>query len=59
MTLILHRKQTGTAKLFAYQLNDQLCDEYPDRDISLQQWSDVKPEEMLKPGKALHVFLTR
>lgn len=45
--------------MFAYQLNEQLCDEYPDRDITLKEWSESKPEEMLEPKKALHVFLTR
>ncbi len=55
----MYRQQTGTAKLFAHQLNDELASEYPDREVSISEWKDAAPEEMLEPKKALHVFLTR
>jgi len=55
---ILYASQTGTAKLFAYQLNEELTDEYPERKISLSEFREVKPDQMLEPNKALHIFLT-
>lgn len=59
LSILVYRQQTGTAKLFAHQLNDELASEYPDREVSISEWKDATPEEMLEPKKALHVFLTR
>mmetsp|Transcript_22693 Transcript_22693/g.46671 ORF Transcript_22693/g.46671 Transcript_22693/m.46671 type:complete len:733 (-) Transcript_22693:126-2324(-) len=56
---ILYASQTGTAKLFAYQLSDQLSEIYQDREISIEGWHETEsPDQLLQPGKALHVFLT-
>eukprot|EP00804_Cyclotella_cryptica_P019785 CCRYP_009675-RA/>CCRYP_009675-RA protein AED:0.30 eAED:0.30 QI:244/1/1/1/1/1/6/966/690 len=55
---ILYASQTGTAKLFAHLLNEELASKYPDRELSISEWKDAAPEELLEPKKALHVFLT-
>jgi NADPH-ferrihemoprotein reductase len=55
---ILYASQTGTAKLFAHQLSEELSDRYPDRDISIEGWHETNnPEELLTTGP-LHVFMT-
>jgi sulfite reductase alpha subunit-like flavoprotein len=55
---ILYASQTGTAKLFAYQLSEELSDHYPNRDISLKGWHEVNnPAELLTTG-SLNVFMT-
>lgn len=56
---ILYASQTGTAKLFAYQLSEELSDRYPERDISIEGWHETNnPDELLKPGEALHIILS-
>ncbi len=55
---ILYASQTGTAKLFAYQLLEELSDNYPNRDISVKGWHEVNnPADLLTTG-SLHVFMT-
>lgn len=55
---ILYASQTGTAKLFAYQLLEELSDRYPNRDISVKGWHEINnPAELLTTG-SLNVFMT-
>eukprot|EP00984_Skeletonema_dohrnii_P017576 scaffold8051_cov148-Skeletonema_dohrnii-CCMP3373.AAC.1 len=55
---ILYASQTGTAKLFAYQLSEELSDHYPNRDISVKGWHEINnPRELFAAG-SLHVFMT-
>mmetsp|Transcript_8895 Transcript_8895/g.15141 ORF Transcript_8895/g.15141 Transcript_8895/m.15141 type:complete len:662 (-) Transcript_8895:67-2052(-) len=55
---ILYASQTGTAKLFAYQLSEELSDHYPNREISVKGWHEINnPAELLTTG-SLHVFMT-
>lgn len=59
LLLLTNSQQTGTAKIFAYQLSEQLSEVYPERDITVEGWHETKsPDQLLKPGQALHVFLS-
>ena len=54
---ILYGSQGGTAQIFAQQLAEELEESYPDLEVDIEGLHEAAPNEMLAPGKALHIFL--